>query len=111
MPSDKFAGKITMQKTDNKKAMFKLIEQWKESGLSQKIFCEQLQIRYHVFHYWYKRYKTMNGAEVNTVSAFVPLHISQTVSTDPFAEIIFADGKRLLLNQFVDVQFLRNLLS
>lgn len=100
-----------MQKADNKTAMFKLIEQWKESSMSQKLFCEQMQIRYHVFHYWYKRYKTMSGTKVNAVSAFVPLQINQTISTDPFAEIIFADGKRLLLNQFVDVHFLRNLLS
>ncbi len=100
-----------MQKSENKTAMFKLIEQWKESSMSQKLFCEQMQIRYHVFHYWYKQYKMVNGSETPAVSAFVPLHINQTISTDPFAEIIFADGKRLLLNQFVDVHFLRNLLS
>ncbi len=83
-----------MQKADDKTAMFKLIEQWKESGMSQKLFCEQMQIRYHVFHYWYKRYKTMNASKVNTVSAFVPLHVNQTISTDPpfAAESGFADS-------------------
>ena len=33
--------------------MFELIEQWQQSGLSQKAFCEQHSIRYYVFHYWY----------------------------------------------------------
>jgi len=47
--------------------MFELIEQWQQSGLSQKAFCEQHSIRYYVFHYWYRRYRkqhvvTNNGS-------------------------------------------------
>lgn len=100
-----------MQKTDDRTAMFKMIEQWKASDVSQKIFCEQMQIRYHVFHYWYKRYKNVNGSNGGTLSSFLPLHVNQTLSTDCFAEIIFTDGKRLLLNRVIDVHYLRNLLS
>ena len=47
--------------------MFELIEQWQQSGLSQKAFCEQHSIRYYVFQYWYRRYRkqhvvTNNGS-------------------------------------------------
>ncbi|WP_442345985.1 IS66 family insertion sequence element accessory protein TnpA, partial [Foetidibacter luteolus] len=34
--------------------MFSMIGDWQQSGLSQKAFCAQHGIRYHVFHYWYK---------------------------------------------------------
>jgi transposase-like protein len=31
--------------------MFQIIEQWKQSGLSQNAFCEQQSIRFHKFYY------------------------------------------------------------
>ncbi|MGI8635775.1 MAG: IS66 family insertion sequence element accessory protein TnpA, partial [Segetibacter sp.] len=34
--------------------MFDRIDQWQQSGLSQKAFCEQVNLSYHIFHYWYK---------------------------------------------------------
>lgn len=37
--------------------MFKQMEQLQQSGLIQNAFCEQQSIKYHVFHYWYKRYR------------------------------------------------------
>ncbi len=85
-----------MEKGNIKAAMFNNVDQWKQSGLAQNNFCEQCQIRYHIFHYWYKQYKKKNGTNINGVSAFVPLNINPSSITDPFAEIIFADGKRLL---------------
>ena len=41
--------------------MFKLIEQWQQSGLTQNVFCQQQSIKYHVFHYWYKRYREQHA--------------------------------------------------
>ena len=36
--------------------MLKMIASRKQSGLSQKAYCEQNNIRYFVFHYRYKPY-------------------------------------------------------
>lgn len=47
--------------------MFKLIEQWQQSRLTQNTFCEQQFIRYHVFHYWYKRYREQHADQQSNV--------------------------------------------
>jgi hypothetical protein len=48
-----------------------MIRQWQQSGLSQKQFCTGNNIRYHVFHYWYKVYKS----EQNATNSFLPVNI------------------------------------
>jgi hypothetical protein len=48
--------------------MFKLIEQWQQSSLTQNAFCEQQSIKYHVFHYWYKRYHEEDCPYLHSIS-------------------------------------------
>ena len=100
-----------MQSSNDRIQMFDLIDQWKDSDVSQKAFCEHKQIRYHVFHYWYKRYRAVHADKINQSSAFIPVHINQAMADDCFAEVIFADGRRLLLHQVMDAQYLRTLLA
>ena len=53
-----------MQKDEaTREQMFKMISTWQQSGLSQKSFCEQNGIRYHVFHYWYKCFVNCNALQ------------------------------------------------
>ncbi len=37
--------------------MYTHIKQWKQSGLSQKVYCEQQVVKYDVFHYCYKLHR------------------------------------------------------
>jgi hypothetical protein len=53
--------------------MFRVISSWKQSGLSQKAYCQHNNIRYYVFHYWYKRYRDQQGPVED--GAFVPLNV------------------------------------
>jgi hypothetical protein len=57
--ADNFAAKEKqMQQGEQvREQMYVHIEQWKQSGLSQKVYCEQQGVKYHVFHYWYKLYR------------------------------------------------------
>lgn len=91
--------------------MFRMITSWKQSGLSQKAYCEQNNIPYHVFHYWYKRYRDQQGA-VND-GTFVPLNVKP--STFPVSnsaiEILLPDGKRILFHQSVGPDYLKALIS
>ena len=91
--------------------MFTMIGSWKESGLSQKAYCEQNRVRYYVFHYWYKRYrdKQSNSSE----SAFIPLNVKPSFSDATCAniEVVLADGKRVLFHQAVSSDFLKALIS
>ena len=91
--------------------MFDMIASWKQSNLSQKTYCEQNQIRYHVFHYWYKRYR--NGQAGSSKASFIPLYVKPSLSDTSCSniEVILADGKRILFHQGVSSDFLKAVIS
>lgn len=87
--------------------MFSMISNWQQSGLSQKAFCSQHDIPYHVFHYWYKVYRNVN---VTPIASFVKLQVSPTPGSS-VAELICTDGKRLVFHQPVTADYLKVLIS
>ena len=91
--------------------MFALISSWKQSGLSQKAWCEQNQVRYYVFHYWYKRYR--DELSDSGEPAFIPLTVKPSSSSATCAniEVVLADGKRILFHQAVSSDFLKAVIS
>ena len=96
---------------NTQKQMFAMVAAWKQSGLSQKAWCEQNQIRYHVFHYWYKLYRDeqSNCSE----PAFIPLNVKPSLSNAscPNVEVVLPDGKRILFHQSVSSHFLKAVIS
>lgn len=86
--------------------MFALIDKWRQGGLPQKVFCEQHDIPYHVFHYWYKRYRKQNAP----APSFIQLNVPSSDSVVQ-AELICGDGKRLVFHQPVSAEYLRALLA
>lgn len=90
--------------------MFSMIESWKASRLSQKAFCREHDIRYFVFHYWYKVYRDHNGEVIAKAPAFIPLHIQRPVSSAAVLELVLIDGKRILFHQEPSIDFLKGLL-
>lgn len=95
-------------KGDVQRRMFDYIKQWQESGQSQKAFCQQVDLLYHVFHYWYKRYRMAN--EKAASSSFIKLGVSSTAVIS-HTELILPDGKRLLFHQPVSIDYLKALIS
>lgn len=94
-------------KEDIKQAMFAKITQWQQSGLTQKAFCQQNDIAYHVFHYYYGRFRSKNNDQA---SSFIKLQVAPGyVSTH--IELVLPDGKRLLFHQGVSADFLKALIS
>lgn len=93
-------------KDDVQQRMFNYIDQWQQSDLTQKAFCHQVNLRYHIFHYWYKRYRKSS----EPASSFIKLNVSAS-STVSHAELILADGKRLLFHQPVSADYLKALIS
>jgi hypothetical protein len=94
-------------KLDATPAMFDKILQWQQSGLTQKAYCEQQGIAYHVFHYYYKRFREKENIGSHK---FIKLQVTPgNVSTN--MELIYPDGKRLLFHQGVSVDFLKALIN
>ena len=89
--------------------MFKLIEQWQQSGLTQKAFCQQQSIKYHVFHYWYKRYRE-HAEPQGDVSSFVELQIAKPSSAGSI-EINYPGGIRIIFHEPVSSSYLKALIS
>lgn len=87
--------------------MFDYINQWQQSGLTQKAFCLQVNLAYHIFHYWYKRYRI---TESKPASSFIKLRVS-TPSISSHTELVLPDGKRLLFHQPVSIDYLKALIS
>lgn len=94
-------------KKEVQQQMFNYIEQWQQSGLTQKAFCQQLNLSYHIFHYWYKRYRIKESLPV---SSFVNLEVSSP-SICSHTELVLPDGKRLLFHHGVSVDYLKALIS
>ena len=94
-------------KDDVQQQMFNYIAQWQQSNLTQKAFCQQVNLSYHIFHYWYKRYR---NKKMKPSSPFIKLDLSSP-SVVSHAELILADGKRLLFHQPVSADYLKVLIS
>ena len=96
--------------------MFSMIESWQQSGLNQKAWCEQHSIRYHVFHYWYRKYRDTQLSAKK--AGFIALQLKPAVAAAPLTlppatvhtEIVLPDGSRLLFHQGVSADYLKALL-
>lgn len=58
-------------KKEERAQCLEMISKWQQSGLTQKAFCKDNNVEYHVFHYWYKVYKT----EQNVTNSFLSVNI------------------------------------
>jgi hypothetical protein len=87
--------------------MFDFIDQWQQSGLTQKAFCQKVNLSYHIFHYWYKRYRI---ADSKPASSFIKLAVSSP-PVSSHTELVLPDGKRLLFHQPISVDYLKALIS
>jgi hypothetical protein len=96
---------------EQREAMLSLIEQWQQSGLSQKAFYKQHNIPVHVFYYWLKCYKNQQAGLIQCVTpnSFVQLQPSQA----PLAgniELQLTNGNRIIFHQPVGVDYLKALI-
>lgn len=87
----------------------KTIEKWQSSGLSQKEFCRAENIRYSLFHYWYKRYKSGSTVSDN----FVTLTCKESLPAveNIQVEVIHPSGIRIVFHQTPSVACLKSLLQ
>ena len=90
--------------------MFQLIEQWKQSGLSQNAFCEQQSIRFHKFYYWYKCYRRQHDVREDSRPGFVKLKIEKPQVASS-VEVHFPGGVHVLFHEPVSSNYLKALIS
>ena len=93
-------------------AMLDLIEQWQQSGISQKVFYQQHNIPAHEFYYWHKCYRKQRGGLDKSISSngFVQLQPSP-VPLSGNIELQLANGNRIIFHQPVGVDYLKALIG
>ena len=97
---------IMRNNPETRQQMFEVIELWKQSGLSQRAFCEQQSLKFHTFYYWYKRHKQENNND-SSQSSFLKLQVVAASSV----EIHFPGGIRLVFHEAVSSGYLKSLIS
>ncbi len=63
------------QREQQQGKMFSLIEKWQDSNQTQKVFCQEHEIKLATFHYWQKKYRQR---EQDNPSGFIPIEISSS---------------------------------
>ena len=93
-------------KKEHRAESLQIITQWQQSELTQKAFCISNNIPYHVFHYWYRVYRSTP----NTAGSFLPVTVTTTASLEPVT-IIGVNGIQVQL-AFSDqsIRFVKQLL-
>lgn len=61
----------TIEKTSRQDEMFALIDQWKQSNQTKKLFCQQKGIAPSNFYYWQKKYHQEQTGSVGFVPVLV----------------------------------------
>ena len=102
-----------MRLPDNdRQAKIDLIQQWKDSGLTQKEFYRQQNIPQHVFYYWHKCYRNQQNRNdtvpVSTVDGFVQLTAPSAAAN---LEVQLPNGMRIVFHEPVPVDYLKALIS
>jgi hypothetical protein len=99
-----------MSKSSQQK-FFEDIIRWQQSGLSQKAWCEENNISYGVFHYWYRRFRNQQTqGKQSGGNGFVELRVQDRSSGIPWCEWVLGSGQRLVFHQPVAAEFIRSLL-
>jgi len=81
--------------------MISLIEQWSESGKTQKVFCQEKGIAIATFYYWLKRHRQRLEEK-----GFLPVEISSGASI----EIRYPDGVVLQLPATTKLEIVKQLI-
>jgi len=103
------------------KEKFLMVEAWQQSGLSQKAWCIRESITYHIFHYWYRRYRFSHS--IAAESSALPLDKSPAFSvlkvqpsfhhqqTTASIELLLPDGKRLFFHSPVSSDYIKDIIN
>ena len=86
--------------------MFSMIESWQKSGQSQKAWCLNKEIAYHIFHYWYREFRKA-APQVEGGNDFIALSVKPSSAA---CEVVYGDGTRIIFHEPVPVFYLKSLL-
>ena len=96
--------------------MFRVVERFRDSGLTQKSFCQTEGIALSTLQYWISRYKKQKSQNQQSGSAFPELFVelkpqSEVSSFNNTIVVSYPNGVKLRLHKDVDVTLLKELIA
>jgi len=90
----------------SKTTMYRMIEQWQESEMTQTAFCRDEKISKSVFLYWRRKYKHEKKG-----SSFLPVYVQpdRKVIESNVVEIHYPNRVRVVVESDAPVEFIRQL--
>ncbi len=92
-----------MAKNELREEMFRVIEAWQASGLSQKEFLAQINVKQSKFQYWLKRYREQEIYPDSFVE--IPAAFTQPII------IRYPDGVQVSLPLQTPLRFIKELIN
>ena len=89
----------------------KMVASWKQSGLTQKAYCQQNNLNYYNFQYWCKLCRDGQRAVKEDSFVFLDVKPSTFPVSNSTIEILLPDGKRILFHQPISSDYLKALIS
>jgi transposase-like protein len=84
-----------MNSTKKADAMFSLVKQWKASGQTKQIFCNQHAITHHTLSYWVTKY---NQSRQPSPGGFALIEAGDARQDQPLT-LIYANGVQIRLSE------------
>ena len=100
--------------------MFRVIEQWQSSGISQVHYCRREGIAKSTFYYWHIKYKKEKGlppvvSRQKGEQAFIPVETpfpeKTNMSGDNRIEVFFPNGVHLNCPVGIDIRQIKTLIN
>jgi hypothetical protein len=106
------APKASRKTISEKKA---LVAQWEKSDQKMKVFCVEQGITLSSLSYWIRQFGS-EGKRINKEKSFIALELEKGPSgynfeSYSFAEVLFANGTKMVIRQPVSPAFLKELLA
>jgi len=93
----------------NRQRWFEHIQDWKRSGLTQKVFCEQHQLGPASFQRWRGIFMTEGKSEESSAVTFLPVNV--TASKAPNLALLVNDTLRIEIPVGFDAATLKQLVQ
>jgi len=91
-----------------KQKMYELIDQWRKSGLPQKVFCKQEKVSHHAFRYYVTKQNTEHPPE-SLLPKFMPITLEETNTLQELT-ITYPSGVSIKVANTASAEFLRTLI-
>jgi hypothetical protein len=97
------------KRSANRQGWFDRIEAWKQSGLTQKAFCEQQRLRLGSFQRWRGIFMREEAPEASSAASFLPVKVTAAPASS--LALVIDDHLRIEIPAGFDAETLKQVVQ